>query len=695
MSEKSDKKVRGRRSEKKEKAEESPAFFIDNGPQQPTEPSAEEIKTPFFGLVDSTELDYFKQAEKTLNIDAFEDSDDREGFIRSVLEEAKGKELKLVTNQICSKLMERLVLFSSDAQLKRIFKLFSGHFVPLAHHKYASHVLETILVRSAALIEKELKGLEVIVEEVNDDDETENVITMETLFIKMLNEYKTHIKAMINHQYSSHVLRLILLILSGRALPSSTMSNSVLRSKKSKIARKMIEIKDNDDFNKSFEVPPTFKIELKDVCHISLRNLNTQQLRSFSIDKIASPVVQLLLQIEGIVDKERAIWHVIFLKHDAPADPKEEAFVEHLLSDAVGSHFLEAAIKNDGVRLRYIERLYELYMKNRIVKLVRRATTGVYIVQALLFKLKPKEVEFIIDEIVPELPQLVSMENNENLDLCVKLIDASKSRFNYQRDEIIKQLFAKFDPKFQYQQVFKLKFINYDDSTDLFENVLQLRTSTLGNTRDDWPTALERKRSLFLEKLMEYDSAFVVDVWLNILSLPKERFIQMCLHGVFSHIIEHAMVVSNPETKAINIVRKRFLNLFQGNIMQLSCNSTGSHIVDKLWHFTVFLPQYKDKTATELVKESSKVKESTYGKMVWKNWTMDLFIRKKFDWKALIKAQELEFLGEPAEGEERAKRPIDVKMAQLAEEREKVEEKKRKAEEDAEKEERKRLRGRR
>lgn len=679
-----EKKVRGRRAEKKAKKVEED-FYIDEHAQDVEVEEQQEtpdVKTPFFGLVESTELDYFKQAEKTLNIDAFDSPEDREAFIRSVLEEAKGKELKLVTNQICSKLMERLVLFASDVQLKRIFTTFAGHWVSLAHHKYASHVLETLLVRSAALIEKELKGEYESYNELEEeeDEETANV-TFEGLFIKMLNEYKTHIKSMIKHQYASHVLRLVILVVSGKELPSSTMSNSVLRSKKSKIARKMIEIKDNDDFNKSFQVPPSFKRELRDICQ-GVRGADVDEMRALAIDKVASPVIQLLLSVEGIVDKERAIWNSIFLNKEA--DAKEEAFVEFLLSDPVGSHFFEALIKNEGIRLRYIERLYNLYIKDRVLKLVKRATTGVYIIQALLFRLKPADSEHIMDVVVPELSQLMDVEN-ENLDLCSKLIDALKNRFNYQKDEIIRQIFAKFDPEFQYEQVFKLKFINYDPSTALFENVLQLSKSTLGNTRDDWPTAEERKRSLFLEKLMEYDQAFIIDVWLNLLSLPEERVIQMCMHGVFSHVVEQSMVVGENERKSFTIIRKRLLNIFEEHIVNLSCNSYGSHIVDKLWEFTIYLPQYKDKVATALAGSAGKVKELNYGKMVWKNWSMDLFIRKKYDWKALVKEQEV------TDGEPAPKTKIQLKMEQLAEE------KKRKLEQENENDQKevKRQRGRR
>ncbi|RCK60322.1 Nucleolar protein 9 [Candida viswanathii] len=663
-------KSRGRRAEKKSKKQE---HEVDDDLEVTGSESADNksgVPNTFFGLVDSNELDYFKQAESTLNINAFDSDEDRQGFINSVLEEAQGKELKLVTNQICSKLMERLILFADNKQLKKIFKQFLNHFVSLAFHKYSSHVLETLLVRVTALIEKELTQTEEEKEDEEEDGVEEEDVPMEALFISMLNEFKPHLTTMIDHLYASHVLRLLLLILAGKELPSTTTSNSTLRSKKSKIARKMIEIKDNDDFNRAFQTPESFKNELREYCQTIAAGLDTKVARELSIHKIGSPVVQLLVQFEGLVDRERTFWHLIFRKDLEGKDATEESFVEYLLSDSVGSHFLEAIIKNDGARPKYLERLYKLYMKDRVLKLAKRSTNGVYVIQALLFKLKPIEVEFILDQIIPELADLISIADNQNLDLANKLIDASIARGNYRRDEIIDQLFKKFAPGYNVENP------QDDTTTEFIENILQLEGSTLGNTRDDWPTAEERKRALFLEKLMEYDYKYVICTWFNFMALPVERFIQMCFHGVFCHVVEKALVVEPEESKKVQILRKRLLNVFQGQIVALACNSYGSHIVDALWNFTVLLPMYKDRIASELFKESHKVKESTYGRLVWKNWGMELFARKKYDWKALIKQQETEYYGDDNEesAPKRAKKPIELKLERLAEEKKRKEE---------------------
>lgn len=661
-------KPRGRREQQSALKERARERESDSGtsaqvPLTPEKVSSQEFLTVFFGLVDSNEIEYFKQAESTLNADVFESDEDRQGFISSILAEARGKELKLVTNQICLKLMERLVLAASDNQLKKIFHQLSGQFAALCHHKYSSHVLETLLIRSAALIEKELANNYEAQNEIEEGEEEDPITstTMESMFCGALSLLAPYWQTMLQHQYASHVMRMIILVVSGKELPASTMANSVLRSKKSKVARKMIEIKESAEFNRAFEVPPLFRDELRVIVQAVAKNLTTTSARELAISKIASPVMQLVLRVEGMVDRDRALWHLIFKGEKDEKDSREESFVEYLLSDAVGLHFLEALIRQDGARMKYIERLYFLYMKDRILKLARRSTTGVYIVQALLLKLRPGQVEFILDQLVPELAALISISENQNVDLARSVIDASIGRGNYRRDELIEQLFLKFAPNYDPE-------LPESTSTELFENVLQLTGSTLGNTRGDWPTAEERRRALFLQKLLEYDYSFVVCVWLNCLALPLQRFVAMGTHGVFSHVLEKALVVQPEEPQHVLILRKKFLNHFAGHIPTLACNSYGSHIVDRLWNFTVLLPMYKDRIGSEMMSNSKLIKESTYGRLVWKNWGMELFARKKLDWKATVRAQEAEFKGEGEESQtpQRALKPIELKMQQRA-----------------------------
>ncbi|SCV05516.1 LANO_0H09208g1_1 [Lachancea nothofagi CBS 11611] len=632
-------KPRGRNFSKKQNNEEevprAVTGFSDNANVQSENSilSADQPNT-FFGVLDTQELEYFKQAESTLTVDTFETPEEKVQFVTSVIEESKNKELKLATSQICSKLMERLILVGTNQQLKAIFQSFNGFFFNMACHKYSSHVLETLLVRGAAVVEKELLTPQFEGAGFSEGDD-EVFASMETLFLHMMNEITPNVRTMLNHRYASHVLRMLILILSSKTLPSTTMSNSALRSKRSKIARKMIDIKDNEDFNKTYKTPDSFKVQLREMLSSLYRSLtggaelgssnfknismtHITKTRELCIDAIASPVLQLIIQVEGIFDRDRSFWHLIFSSSEEK-NAKEEALVEYLLSDPVGSHFLENVIS--FTRVKYTERLYKMYMKDRIVKLSKRDLTGAFVVQALLKHLRPNDVKSILNDIVPELSVIV----NSNMDFCTSIIEASIQQGDYMKETVLKQLIKRFYPE-------------ESEDKNILESCLMLTSSTLGNTRDDWPTAEERRRSLFLEKLIDYDDKFLEITIESLLAMPQHRVLQMCYHGVFSHVVEHVLQVKRVD----KIQRKRLLNIFCTDVVNLSCNAYGSHLIDKLWEFTTLLPMYKERIATSMTGEAEKVKNSVYGRQAWKNWSLDTFMRKRFDWKRLVKEQQLE-----------------------------------------------------
>jgi nucleolar protein 9 len=82
-------------------------------------------------MLDEEEQEYFKHADEMLEMNSFEDSEQRQLFLANVWREAEGKELKIANSQSCSRLMERLIQLSTPSQLKGLFQRFYGKYVLL------------------------------------------------------------------------------------------------------------------------------------------------------------------------------------------------------------------------------------------------------------------------------------------------------------------------------------------------------------------------------------------------------------------------------------------------------------------------------------------------------------------------------------------------------------------------------------
>ena len=102
---------------------------LAEGDGEPMEGVHPAMETVFFGMLDEEEQEYFKHADEMLEMNSFEDAEQRQLFLANVWREAEGKELKIANSQSCSRLMERLIQLSTPSQLKGLFQRFSGKYV--------------------------------------------------------------------------------------------------------------------------------------------------------------------------------------------------------------------------------------------------------------------------------------------------------------------------------------------------------------------------------------------------------------------------------------------------------------------------------------------------------------------------------------------------------------------------------------
>jgi nucleolar protein 9 len=72
-------------------------------------------------------------------------------------------------------------------------------------------------------------------------------------------------------------------------------------------------------------------------------------------------------------------------------------------------------------------------------------------------------------------------------------------------------------------------------------------------------------------------------------------------------------------------------------MVELATDSAGSHLADALWDGTKGSHFMKERLAKELQENETVLRESRYGRRVWKNWSMDLYQRRFHDWQAQAK----------------------------------------------------------
>jgi nucleolar protein 9 len=144
-------KKRGRRSERKrepedrsgeqveskrvkydEEAEPQDESLAENADYMPLDEGGGTVKVndaPFYGMLDEQESEYFRKTGEMLELNQFNGPEDRDDFIQSIHNQLEGKELKLAFSQGTSRVLEKIIKVSTPAQLKKLFKVFSGKYV--------------------------------------------------------------------------------------------------------------------------------------------------------------------------------------------------------------------------------------------------------------------------------------------------------------------------------------------------------------------------------------------------------------------------------------------------------------------------------------------------------------------------------------------------------------------------------------
>lgn len=277
-------------------------------------------RSSFFGLLDRQELEYFKNAESILATNSL-NNDEQDVFIENLFAEANGKELKLATNQICSKLLERMINLANTDQLMQIVRAFEPFCIDISFQRFSSHCLEAVINKGATVPEC-----------------SELICSISDKLTKNSND-------MLTDPYAPHVLCTLMLSLTG-------MKNDV-RSKKSKLARKHTEIDSTAMTTgqtiirknaKPLKTSSEFQSKAKKLVKSLSKGLSKVDARKLAIDPVGTTVIQTILKVDYALcvnsgkKSKNTLLNTIFDESDC------SGFVTHCISDPVGVHFLETAV---------------------------------------------------------------------------------------------------------------------------------------------------------------------------------------------------------------------------------------------------------------------------------------------------------------------------------------------------------------
>ncbi|KAK9369788.1 armadillo-type protein [Lipomyces kononenkoae] len=554
----------------------------------------------FYGLLDSTQTEYFKEAEGLMTSNMFTSNEERDQFYEALWSEINGIELKVSTDPTGSKILERLLLAALTEKLLEIYKAYSTRFTELSTQRFSSHCLETLLNRSRTFVSSEVQRTPELLEVATTDTENAPVTAAVSDFFA---EIRNDIPTIAFHPFGSHVLRSFLMLCAGKELPA-TSGSSVLSAKKSLGAQKGLDFSETPFYGR-FQPPAVFKQFIDDILDTIVGGITLEQGRKMALDPVSSPVLQLLMELED--DLLRCdILSIIFPTRKGELDFISVSFLESLLSNPVGSHFLEKTLY--FCPLSFAEYLYVSFFTPRL-HIISKAKGFSFAVKALMQRLDTKSAAKFGTRLLDDVTDL-SLQNIVLLNTVLVAL-AEHGSLQIQVTERITDLCKDKDN-------ILLALLDIPG----FENISARQRSSANDSL--------KQRSMLVEVLIKTIHQLSDAIIESFIAFPAETKVQFAENTIFSHVVEAILTRDNLAVPT----RRKLLNDFMGHLGSLACSVGASRAVDACNTASSGLNHYRERIAQELLANRESIMRSLYGKKVWKNWNMDLYVRSPAQWKA-------------------------------------------------------------
>lgn len=289
----------------------------------------------------------------------------------------------------------------------------------MALHRFGSHLLQSTLIALQYFSSKDENSSSHVNKKVT-AKHGELLRTSPELVVDISDQVASFIPEALRDQFASHIMRTILLILSGQKIVGEQV-----RSKKSKAFQKdnkfaaLLASREQE----SFSIPPSFGKALRSLLDSTFTVLsNEDEVKGLCVDPIAGPTLALIIRSNVPLDpsmdaKRTSLLNICLDSTSSDDDRDRSAHVETLLRDNVGSHVLEAIVGAlDSHRLRLF---WSRYVQGRLGKLGSHPTAN-YVIAAALRHVDASLFQDICKEISTDGEALV---HNQRLGIFSALVE--------------------------------------------------------------------------------------------------------------------------------------------------------------------------------------------------------------------------------------------------------------------------------
>ncbi|KAI0092558.1 armadillo-type protein [Irpex rosettiformis] len=612
-----------------------------------------------FGYVDSEVKAYFRTVDTQIrewqdgghNVTEDGDTDpndNRRMFFAAALTEMSGKEKELSTDPDCSNILERMA-YSMDDFARRVFlDRLTGSYKTLIRHRFASHVCQTFFEVTSDTIARECRNIIPSTPESADEGE---LLLMKDLILDASEELLPDLPSLAMDPFASHVLRALLATLVPTLFHSDHKSSIRSRRSAAHKARQgprssvfVPEVRKEAAPTSNLVIPEyktqarKFVIKLGDA-------LGGNEVRALAASQVASPLLQMLLEIEA--DQNMA------LSPDSLSDRVLDGLItqilnndseEYLASDYVGtllrdptsSHLLETLVARlpDNV----FEVVWKTYFKGKLSRLAVHPVANFVVAKCLgrasgeQLRQASKEIEGVSDKIYKSsrtgvfralVERAGTLGAGEAAVLKTILSAASIDAGEPDGVKAFVPCLLRVIVVQEYQKLLETQSINVQ------KPVPDSRPGWRGHVEAlEDPQAVKTQGAILLQAILKLSSPHNQLVLDSIFAQSTDDLIAIAHDVTSSRVLDVILTSLSVPFKE----KRRFVMQFIGHYHILVDDRIGSRVGDNCWAFAD--PYLREKIARSLFSQESTLAGSFYGKFFARNLNLHLLKKDPEQWKA-------------------------------------------------------------
>ena len=440
---------------------------------------------------------------------------------------------------------------------------------------------------------------------------------MENLFLYTLNELEGNLGYLMTDPFASHTLRVLLVVLSGKPLAGVNII-SLLQSKKKENIFKTVRNSNPDETRDSSRVvPDSFQTALDKMISGTITQLDTTYLRSLACHPVGNPVLQLLLELElSRSGKQKAKEEDSLFRKLLPDDPSEEgtetsSFVNHLLYDSVGSRLFEVIVRLSPGKT--FKALYRGLFQDKLATIAKNETAG-FVVIKMLERLNKDDLQRATEQLRPQIGLMIERQRTSVIKVLIE-----RCRIRLVDTTPISQALAKAygeEPAGMLSRMLRLNTLNTDGMAE--DRKKQLEVQDSGKAHG----------SLLAQSMLEAPDSLCELITEGLLAMDVPALLGLSKDRTGSRVLQNALRCSDHNMKFRRVLIQRFF----GHMAELATDTIASHVIDSFWAATKGLFFIRERIGAELLSRESGLRESIPGRAVWRNWKMDIYKTKKYQW---------------------------------------------------------------